>query len=65
MFHSLNPYMDFHQIFRICLHQEDLELIMFGGYPAATVVMAALLKFSGLKVSSKIVNVFCNLKYCS
>ena len=35
--------MDFHQICRGCLPQEDLELIrFFGGYPAATVVMETL-----------------------
>ena len=27
--HSLNPVTDFHQIFRGCLPQEDLELIRF------------------------------------
>ena len=52
--------MDFHQIFRICLPQEDLELIRFffflggggggGGYPVTTVAMVTLLRFSGLKV---------------
>ena len=26
---GLNPHMDFHQIFRICLPQEDLESISF------------------------------------
>ena len=31
MFHSLNPCTDFHQIFRICLPQEDLELVRFWG----------------------------------
>ena len=31
VFHSLNPYMDFHQIFKICLPQEDLQLIRFWG----------------------------------
>ena len=29
VFHRLNPCTDFHQIFRICLPQEDLELIRF------------------------------------
>ena len=52
------PCMDFHQIFRICLLQEDLQLIRFWGYLVATVAMAALLKFSGLKVCSQIFNVF-------
>ena len=31
MFHSRNPCIDFNQIFRVCLLQEDLELIRFGG----------------------------------
>ena len=42
--------MDFHQIFRGCLPQEDLELIRFGGYPVTTVAMATLLNLSGLKI---------------
>ena len=29
MLYSLNPYTDFHQIFKICLAQEDVELINF------------------------------------
>ena len=35
--------------FRVCLPQEDLELIRFSGYPLTTVAMATLLRFSGLK----------------
>ena len=57
--------MDCHQIFRICLLQEDLQLIRFWGVSSATVVMATVLKFPGVKVCSKIFNAFCNLKYCS
>ena len=34
--------MDFHQIFRGCLPQEDLEQIRFWGYPATSVAMATL-----------------------
>ena len=29
--HSLNPCMEFHLIFRVCLPQEDIELIRFWG----------------------------------
>ena len=37
--------MDFHQIFRVCLPQKDVELIRFlGGYPMITFAMATLLK---------------------
>ena len=42
--------MDFQQIFRICLLQEDLELIRFWGSLATTVAMATLLRFLGVKV---------------
>ena len=31
VFHSLNPCMDFHQIFGVCLPQQGLELIRFWG----------------------------------
>ena len=31
MFHNLNSCIDFDQIFRICLPQEDQALIRFGG----------------------------------
>ena len=34
VFHSLKWWIDFHQIFRICLPQEDLELIGFCGVPS-------------------------------
>ena len=37
VFSSLNPCRDFHQIFRMCLSQEDIELIWFGGYLATAV----------------------------
>ena len=57
VYHSLNLCTDFYQIFRGCLPQEDLDLIRFWGYPVATIAMATLLKFSGLKVSSKKVSV--------
>ena len=50
MFHSLNPFTDFHQIFRGCLTQEDLKLIRFWWHPVTTVAMGTLLRFSGLKV---------------
>ena len=50
MFQSLNPCIDFHQIVRIHLPQEDLELIRLGGgggggggrYLATTVAMEML-----------------------
>ena len=29
VFHSLNPFTDFNQTFRVCLTQEDLEVIRF------------------------------------
>ena len=40
----------FHQIFRVCLPQEDLELIRFGGVSGTTVAMATVLRFLDLKV---------------
>ena len=45
----LNPSTDFHQIFRVSLPQENLELMRFRGYPVTTVAMEILLRFSGLK----------------
>ena len=48
VFHSLNPSTDFHQIFRVYLPQEGLELIRFWGYLVTTVAMATLLRFFGL-----------------
>ena len=38
---------DFHQIFSICLPQEDLELIRFGGHLVTTVAMATHFKIFG------------------
>ena len=42
--------MDFHQIFRISLPQEDLELIKFWRYLATAVVILMLVGFWGLKI---------------
>ena len=47
VFHSLNLYTDFEEIFRICLAQEGLDLIRLWGYPAATIAMATLFKIFG------------------
>ena len=47
---QLNPCTDFHQIFRVYLPQEDLELIRFWGVSATTVAMATLLQFLNHKV---------------
>ena len=42
--------MDFHQIFRVCLPQEDQDLIRFWAYPVTSVAMTTLLRFLGLKL---------------
>ena len=46
VFRSLNPCIDFHQIFRVYFSQEDLKLISYWKVFA----MATLLRFLGLKV---------------
>ena len=52
-FPSQNLYMDFHKIFRICLPQRDLKLIMLWGVSAITVAaLATLSRFLGLIGSS-------------
>ena len=39
---DINPCMDFHQIFRICLHQEDLELFRYQWYLITAVAIVML-----------------------
>ena len=55
MFHSLNPCTDFHQIFRVCLAQEDL-----GGVSCNNCCHDNTFKFLGLKVCG----LFLNLNPC-
>ena len=45
MFHSLNQCIDFHQIFRICLPKDDLELIRFLGVSGNNCCHGNILKF--------------------
>ena len=49
MVHSLNRFMDFYPLFRVCSPQDDLGLIRFWGYPKTTAAMATLLIFWDLK----------------